>query len=663
MKNSTNPWNIGRSILGVATSRIALGALFFGTVLLAVSAQPAAAAKGVCGDGILDSGEACDLGASNGAPGSCCSATCSFKSAGTVCRAAAAECDVAESCTGTSALCPADTFVPGKTACLIQTLGSSGNEIPGTTVSITLAGGAASRHTVIVTVAMDPAASGVSCADSRGNAYSLDADKRNGSGLTGVRSLVFSAPLTTALQAGDKITVSLGSAVAAKAISAAEFAGIGSVDKTASAIGNSVSPSSGLTSPTAQPYELLLGGIGVETKLNQTYAGGSSYTLLTRAQSDPSAGSPGRHVTTDPEFRLGSATGSYAADGLLGGTRLWAATIVTYRTGSVCGNGIVEPGEDCDSGAADGTPGSCCTTLCTFSAPGQLCRASAGECDLAETCTGSSGLCPADAKVAAGTACTDDGNVCTQDICDGVSAACAHPAGNAGVVCRPAAGDCDLPEACDGVGIACPADTFKSAGTVCRPSTADCDPAESCTGTDAACPPDDVNQPAEVAGLTLARAASMTTIAWTGDGDDLFNVFRGSKHAGSGWSYNQSCIDTGVSGLSVTDPLDPPPGTVFYYLVSRVEGHCGESVLGRASLAAVSQDVPTAGQCPGPAVDKDGDGVEDALDNCPDTPNADQSDVDGDGRGDVCDNCPTDYNPDQADSDGDGIGDACDPTP
>jgi hypothetical protein len=87
--------------------------------------------------------------------------------------------------------------------------------------------------------------------------------------------------------------------------------------------------------------------------------------------------------------------------------------------------------------------------------------------------------------------------------------------------------------------------------------------------------------------------------------------------------------------------------------------------------------------------DADGDGVNDAQDNCPpytqeDTLNPDQKDTDGDGVGDVCDtdqepgpdeqtdadtdgdgllgsadNCPSNSNPDQLDSDGDGIGDAC----
>jgi thrombospondin type 3 repeat protein len=74
------------------------------------------------------------------------------------------------------------------------------------------------------------------------------------------------------------------------------------------------------------------------------------------------------------------------------------------------------------------------------------------------------------------------------------------------------------------------------------------------------------------------------------------------------------------------------------------------------------------------ARDRDGDGVPDSADNCPDTPNADQRDTDHDGQGDACDpdddndqvadqndNCPTTANPDQRDTDGDGQGDACDP--
>ena len=71
--------------------------------------------------------------------------------------------------------------------------------------------------------------------------------------------------------------------------------------------------------------------------------------------------------------------------------------------------------------------------------------------------------------------------------------------------------------------------------------------------------------------------------------------------------------------------------------------------------------------------DRDGDGINDLADNCPDTPNADQADFDGDGVGDACDpdidddgilnaadNCARVPNADQSDIDHDGLGDVCD---
>jgi len=50
---------------------------------------------------------------------------------------------------------------------------------------------------------------------------------------------------------------------------------------------------------------------------------------------------------------------------------------------------------------------------------------------------------------------------------------------------------------------------------------------------------------------------------------------------------------------------------------------------------------PDQGELP---PDGDADGVADAEDNCPDTPNPDQADVDGDHLGDACDAAPEVFN-------------------
>jgi len=95
----------------------------------------------------------------------------------------------------------------------------------------------------------------------------------------------------------------------------------------------------------------------------------------------------------------------------------------------------------------------------------------------------------------------DDNNPCTVDICNG--SICSSVAGNAGTVCRAAAGVCDVAETCTGSAMACPADSFVSSATVCRAAAGVCDQAESCTGNAAACPADALK-----ASGTVCRAAA-----------------------------------------------------------------------------------------------------------------------------------------------------------
>ncbi len=183
---------------------------------------------------------------------------------------------------------------------------------------------------------------------------------------------------------------------------------------------------------------------------------------------------------------------------------------------SDCGDGVVDSPEQCDQGAANGTPGSCCTSTCTFRSAGQVCRSGAGApCDLSETCTGLSGTCPVDdATLNLGVVCRPgSGDICDQnETCTG-NPGQGCPADdaptNAGIVCRASSvGDfCDQSETCTGVpGATCPADDAPTkVNVVCRPGSGDmCDPDERCTGFPGqGCPSDVVANPS-----TVCRAGS-----------------------------------------------------------------------------------------------------------------------------------------------------------
>ncbi len=111
------------------------------------------------------------------------------------------------------------------------------------------------------------------------------------------------------------------------------------------------------------------------------------------------------------------------------------AGCAAFAAAGVCGNGVVELGEQCDD--SNTMNGDCCSSGCQFEASSTICRAAVDVCDQAEQCTGSSGTCPADGVKPAGTSCTADANTCTRDECDGSGSLCTHPPDQSNPVCQP----------------------------------------------------------------------------------------------------------------------------------------------------------------------------------------------------------------------------------
>jgi hypothetical protein len=183
--------------------------------------------------------------------------------------------------------------------------------------------------------------------------------------------------------------------------------------------------------------------------------------------------------------------------------------------------------------------------------------------------------------------------------------------------------------------------------------------------------------PAEATVLAVPGAAS----GRLGNGD-LHDLYRIGLERGRGvivtLSGGPANLDVRLLGPGATTTTDavlagsngPTAAESFAYVASETGNHFID-----VTTAADAGDYTLT-----VAPDRDGDGVADGTDNCPDSANAGQPDRDGDKLGDACDrfpadaandadgdgvgadrdNCPAIRNPGQADWDRDGRGDACD---
>ncbi|THU87752.1 zinc metalloprotease [Dendrothele bispora CBS 962.96] len=117
----------------------------------------------------------------------------------------------------------------------------------------------------------------------------------------------------------------------------------------------------------------------------------------------------------------------------------------------MCGNGVVDDGEDCDPGlntsncctsdckfssgaVCDPDSSPCCTGQCSFAPATQTCRPSKdSKCDTAEMCTGNSSACPADVFSPNGQSCGGDGLACASGQCTSVALQCQNVGSSLGL--------------------------------------------------------------------------------------------------------------------------------------------------------------------------------------------------------------------------------------
>ncbi|MEB2283867.1 MAG: hypothetical protein B6D46_11390 [Polyangiaceae bacterium UTPRO1] len=379
----------------------------------------------LCGNGVLDAlqGEECDVAIAGSV---CCDTNCKFKNAGTQCRASAGICDVAETCTGSSAACPADSFQPNNVVCRPAAGGVCDAAENCTGVSAACPPDGFLNSSTVCRPAAGPCDVAENCP---GSSPACPADSFASSMVTcrPAAGICDIAEHCTGSNAACPTDTFESSSTVCRAA-----AGVCDVAETCTGSGPACpadSKSTGVCRPAAGACDVAetCDGVGDACPADQLEPN-TTVCRLANGVCDVAETCDGFGVFCPPDAKstatcrpaAGVCDSEEVCDGVADDCPADAYQPNTVECRAAAG--VCDVAEMCPGTGAD-------CPADAFAPAATVCRPDAGDCDIEETCTGSSADCPADVFENDGTSCSDD-NVCTVDdvcvagVCTGDSMLC-----------------------------------------------------------------------------------------------------------------------------------------------------------------------------------------------------------------------------------------------
>jgi hypothetical protein len=212
----------------------------------------------------------------------------------------------------------------------VKVVGQNSLATSSATLVVTLTGAVPVGDLIVLGITGNGNGQLTSVVDSKGNAWNLD---NNTTSTTGGQ--VASVVVTTAMVAGDTITLNGTTAITSRQAIAAQFTGVspsGWFDKLASTSNTSTTPNSGLTPATSQANEIVVGLIEPVTATAASITAADA--TFTEIGSGDGAGSS-RSIKM--YYKVVNTVGTQSVSGTLSTSVAWRATTTTYRGGFVEG--------------------------------------------------------------------------------------------------------------------------------------------------------------------------------------------------------------------------------------------------------------------------------------------------------------------------------------